>query len=36
MGELGKPILKISDQKIKKKQNQCQNAECEQKTTREK
>ena len=37
MSELRKPFLKKSDQKnLKKKENQCQNAECEQKTTIEK
>ena len=35
MKEIGKSISKKSDKKIKK-QNQCQNAACKQKTTREK
>ena len=36
MSELEKPFRTKSDQKIKRKQNQCQNAACEQKTTSEK
>ena len=36
MSELGKPFLKKIIKRIKKKQNQCQNAACEQKTTSEK
>ena len=36
MSELRKPFLKKSDKKIRKKQNQCQNAACEQKTITEK
>ena len=37
MSELGKPFLeKKSDKKIKKTENQCQKAACEQKSTSEK
>ena len=37
MSELGKPFLKKLDKKIEKKtKNRCQNAACEQKTTKEK
>ena len=35
MSELGKPFPK-SNKKLKKPENQCQNAACDQKTAREK